>query len=268
HEELRFNGYRSGSVGNHRYVVWGSIDRADGYATYDVYQPTVPEDDRDRGYDVQSRGVKYGYDFTDDLSLTLLGLRTEAKLDNTSVVNNPNNYREEDIFSLRLDYTPEQGAQFFLKSYYHDWDSYWVEAPSAPEFWGYDDFGLSFSTLLTPGENLEYQLGYDFQTYNGEDDVLLIAQQREDVHAVFGQIRTTDALFEDAALSFGVRRDSTGGSDSTVWSASGIYHFNDYLYLQGVAGTTFMLPSAENLYRIHCPNPGVSTCTHGNPSLE
>jgi vitamin B12 transporter len=200
--------------------------------------------------------------------LTLLGLRTDAKLDNTSVSSNPNNYREEDIFSLRLDYAPEEGPQFFLKSYYHDWDSNWVEPGAVPEFWGYDDFGLSFATLLAPGENVEYQLGYDFQTYEGQDDVLLIAKQREDVHAVFGQVRTTDALLENAALSFGVRHDRTGGSDSTVWSASGIYHFNDYLYLQGVAGTTFLLPSAENLYRIHCPNPGVSTCTHGNPNLE
>src|SRR5690606_18630489 len=102
----------------------------------------------------------------------------------------------------------------------------------------------------------------------GQDDVLLIAKQREDVHAFFGQIRSSDELFENAAVAVGFRHDRTGGSDSTVYSLSGLYHFNDYLYLQGVAGTTFMLPSAENLYRIHCPNPGVSTCTHGNPSLE
>lgn len=266
HGLVRTNAYYRDSAGDHQYAFWGSYDHTDGYETYDIYAPGVT--DRDRGYDVRSGGMKYGYSFSDDLSLTVLGIHTEADLDNTSTSGNPHNSRDEEIFSLRLDYTPDDSAQFFVKSYFHDWDSFWVEGPGPGDYWGYDDFGLSFASRLTPGENLEYHIGYDFQTYEGHDDVLLIADQREDVHAVYGQIRSSEELFENAGFTLGIRRDRTGGVDSTVWSTSGIYHFSDYLYVQGVVGTTFMLPSAENLYRIHCPNPFTRSCTHGNPNLE
>ena len=44
-----------------------------------------------------------------------------------------------------------------------------------------------------------------------------------------------------------------------------MYDLTDNLYVQAMAATSFMLPSAENLYRIHCPSG--ENCTHGNPNL-
>jgi outer membrane cobalamin receptor len=262
----RANGYGRGALGDHKFVAWGSLDKSDGYETYDVYQPAIPEGSRDRGYDVKSGGIKYGYDFREDLSLTLMGIHTDAKVDHTTVAADPYNHRREDIASARLDYTPSDAAQFFLKSYYHVWDSDWHENGRS-DYWGFDDFGASAAMLLRPHRAFEYHIGYDFQTYEGQDDVVLIRTDREDVHAVYAQIRSTDELFGNANFAAGVRHNRMAESDSTVGSVSGVYNFSDALYVQGVIGTSFLLPSAEQLFRIHCPNPASGNCTHGNPNL-
>src|SRR5690606_2936836 len=104
------------------------------------------------------------------------------------------NDRTEDIVSARLDYTPSETAQFFLKGYYHDWDTDYYTPPNPSDYWGYEDMGVSAAMLLAPHRNFEYHMGYDFQTYTGQDDVLLIAGQREDVHAAYVQLRSTEDL--------------------------------------------------------------------------
>src|SRR5690606_8739271 len=114
-------------------------------------------------------------------------------------------------------------------------------------------------------DSFELHLGYDFQTYKGQDDVLLISGDREDVNAVYLQLRSSDDFSEKFRVAAGARYNDTGGHTSTVGNVSAMYEFNDYFYIQGMAGTSFMLPSAENLYRIHCPS-GIN-CTHGNPNL-
>ncbi len=263
HGMMRLNGYGRGSIGDHQLVFWASRDETDGYEIYDAYQPTATH--RNRGYQVDSLGVKYGYDFAGDFSVTVTGIHTEARLDYPNVSNVSVNDREENILSMRLDYMPEEGAQFFLKGYYHSWDTDYFTPPNPSAYWGYNDFGLSAATLLRPHRNFEYHVGYDFQTYRGEDDVLLIAGEREEVHAVHAQMRSTDELAENVRFAIGARYNETGGNSATVWSASAIWDISDYFYVQGVVGTSFMLPSAENLYRVHCPS-GVG-CRHGNPLL-
>jgi outer membrane cobalamin receptor len=263
HGLMRLNGYGRGSIGDHQLVFWGSRDEADGYEIYDAYQPSSIY--RKRGYQVDSVGVKYGFDFTPHLGLTVLGIHTDARLDYPSVSNVSINDREENILAVRLDYLPDQGAQFFLKGYYHSWDTDYGPPGGPTAYWGYDDFGVSAATLLSPHRNFEYHIGYDFQTYKGLDDVLLISGEREDVHAMHVQLRSTDDLSRNARFAIGARYNETGGNSATVWNASAIWDINDYLYIQGIVGSSFMLPSAENLYRIHCPT-GIN-CLHGNPNL-
>lgn len=256
-----------GSLGGHKFVGWASKDETDGYEIFDDYQPTSKF--RERGYNVESGGLKYGYDFTENLSFSMMGIHTEAALDYPNVSGSSVNDRNEDIYSMRLDYTPRQQTQFFLKGYYHDWDTDYYTAgqpPSTSLYWGYEDLGMSAGALLTPIETMEVHVGYDYQTYEGLDDVLLIAPQRESVHAVYTQLRSTDAFSENLHIAAGARYNETEGVSSTVWSTMGLYEISDYLYVQGVLATSFMLPSAENLYRIHCPS-GLN-CTHGNPGLE
>lgn len=256
-----------GALGGHKLVGWASRDESDGFEIFDDYQPTSLF--RERGYAVDSFGAKYGYDFTEDLSLSLTGIHTEAALDYPNVSGSSVNDRNEDIYSGRLDFTPSERTQFFVKGYVHDWDTNYYTAgqpPSTALYWGYEDQGVTAGALLTPIDQLEVHMGYDYQSYEGRDDVLLIAGLREKVNAVYTQLRTTDAFAENVHLAAGARYDDTGGVDSTTWSTMGLWEINEYFYVQGVLATSFMLPSAENLYRIHCPT-GLN-CTHGNPNLE
>jgi len=259
--------YGSGSVAGHKFVAWGSKDENDGYQIYDDYQPSSIY--RDRGYNVENFGLKYGYDLTEDLHFSMSVIHTEAALDYPNVTTTMVNDRNEDIYYARLDYQPSQQTQFFLKGYLHDWDTNYYPAgqpSSAGAYWGYRDEGFTAGALLTPIDTVEVHVGYDYQTYNGLDDVLLIAAQQESVHAVYTQLRSTDAFSDSLHIAGGVRYNDAGGVRSNDWSLMGLYDINDYLYVQGVLATAFMLPSAENLYRIHCPS-GMN-CTHGNPNLE
>src|SRR5690606_14878363 len=219
----RVNGFGRRAFGDHQLVFWASHDETDGYEIYDAYQPTSTY--RKRGYDVDSVGLKYGYDFTNDLRLMMLGIHTEARLDYPSVSNVSVNDRTEDIFAFRLDYTPAEGPQYFLKGYYHDWDTDYFTPPNPSDYWGYDDYGLNAAVLLRPHEKFEYHIGYDFQSYKGQDDVLLIAGLREEVHAVHAQVRSTDALSARARFAMGIRYNETGGNEATVWNGSAIWEF-------------------------------------------
>jgi outer membrane cobalamin receptor len=263
HGAYRANGYLRGAVGDHKLVGWLSRDASDGYEIYDAYQPNAVH--RKRGYNVASAGLKYGFDFSPALSLSLTGIHTDARLDYPNVSNVSVNDRTEDIFSAKLDYLPSERARFYTKAYYHAWDTDYYTPPNPSAYWGYRDKGISAAMAIADDRWFEYHLGYDFQTYQGQDQVLLIAGQQENVHALFAQIRSQDTLSQRARFAAGVRYNNTGGTDSTVWNVSGVYDITDSLFVQGMAATSFMLPSAENLYRIHCPTG--TNCTHGNPNL-
>jgi outer membrane cobalamin receptor len=260
---IHVNGFVSGSIGEHKFVAWASKDETDGYPIYDVYQPSATL--RDRGYDVTSLGVKYGYDFSDHLTLSVQAIHTEAALDYPNPAGKNINDRDEEIITARLDYTPSDTLRLFVKSYYHDWDTdyYSPPKPADPPYWGYEDFGFGAGAEISPVSSpVAYHVGFDYQTYEGLDEVLLIGAQQEEVHAVYGQIRTSDVFSEKTRLAVGVRYNDTGGATATVGSISAEHHFSDYLYIQGVYGTSFMLPDAYNLFNID------TCCAYGNPNLE
>jgi vitamin B12 transporter len=123
--------YARGTIGNNKLVGWVSKDETDGYEIFDFYNPGAT--DRKRGYDVESVGLKYGYDFSDKLTLTLTGIHTEAALDYPNPSGTNVNERDEDVMIARLDYAPNDDMQFFIKSYYHDWDTDYYEKSSGPD---------------------------------------------------------------------------------------------------------------------------------------
>jgi vitamin B12 transporter len=268
------DGYARGSAGKHRFVVYGSYNRSEGYRPYSVMQPSAT--DRKRGYDLWSVGGKYQFDFTPDLRLNAQYQHTEAKLDNLSAtrVNSSRNDRNEEIASVRLDYTGSDAVQLFLKGYFHDWKTAYVQIlnpiPAGPPitvypagtFWGYQDYGGSAVVKLHLHRGLEYLLGYDFQNFNGRDDVLLIGKLTEQVHAGIFQVRTNDELSRRARLAAGLRYNETGGSKTTIWNVSGRVDLTDSVYVEGVGGTSFVLPDASSLYGID------PCCEIGNPNLK
>src|SRR5690606_7331369 len=171
-----------GSAGRGRFVLFGSKDDADGYRLWNTTEPSAT--DRLRSYDVFNVGAKYGLDFTPDLSLVAQYQHTEGDIDDLRAIRTRHsvNSRNEEIASIRLDYAPDQGAQFFLKGYYHDWDTRYTTIENVPGspgntevvadnlFWGYEDYGINALARFRPARGgMEYLLGYDFQRYNAVD---------------------------------------------------------------------------------------------------
>jgi vitamin B12 transporter len=268
------DGYVRGSIGKHRFVVYASRNEAEGYRPYSVMQPSAS--DQKYGYNLWSLGGKYQYDLTDGLQFNAQYQHTKADLDNLTPtrINRSRNDRNEEIASARLDYTGNDSVQFFLKGYFHDWKTAYVQIlnpiPEGPPivvypagtFWGYQDYGGSALVKLHLHKGLEYLAGYDFQNFNGRDDVLLIGKTNEQVHAGIFQVRTTDEISRKARITAGLRYNKTGGAKKTIWTVSGRYDFSDALYVEGIGGTSFLLPDASSLYGID------PCCEIGNPNLK
>ncbi|WP_019517618.1 TonB-dependent receptor plug domain-containing protein [Sphingomonas sp. Mn802worker] len=268
------SGYVRGGAGGHQFVAWGSYNRSAGYQPFSRMEPSAT--DRARGYDLWCAGGKYRYDLGPEWQVNLQYIHTEAKLDNLAVTRTreSRNDRNEETASARLDYVGSDAVQLFLKGYYHDWSTAYVQIRNrigggAPEvvypagtFWGFKDYGGSALAQLRLHRGLEYLIGYDFQQFNGRDDVLLIGATNERVHAGTFQVRTTDDLSRRARASAGLRYNDGSGSRKTVWNVTGRFDVNDGLYLQANGGTSFLLPSASQLYQID------PCCERGNPNLR
>ncbi len=270
-----------GASGRHQYVLYGSYDDADGFRPFasSDYQPSGT--DRDRGYEVATFGAKYRVDLSDASSLSLMYHRTENEVEWASPANRARSFneREEDLVTVKLDHQLSDTAKLLVKAYYHDWDSLWtrrdnelddmgqltgnIVVVSDEEYWGYEDYGLTVIGEFDGPSGFDYSLGFDHQRYSGRDDVLLIADDTEDVNAVFAQVRTNADLMENTRLAVGVRHNKPSGEgDITVWNLSGQHNFNNGLYVRATAGTSFRFPDAWQLYG------NDPCCTQGNPDLE
>jgi vitamin B12 transporter len=118
---------------------------------------------------------------------------------------------------------------------------------------------------IIPIKGVEAYVGYDLQRYGGRDDVLIIAQKKEQTQAVFGQVRLTPDLIPNAHLAAGVRYNAPdAGQDATVWNVSGQYDITPSLFVRGAAGTSFRLPDAESLFA----NDPLFNGEIGNPNLK
>lgn len=270
--------YGRGAIGAHKFVAYASKDDGDGYEQFDVYQPSAT--DRDRSYEVDNIGLKYGYDISDRTRFDVLWHHTDARLDNNSARGTKRSYndRDEDIGSAKLSFKANDTVELLVKGYLHDWDTSYANIQNRPvtmqevvvfppgTYWGFKDYGGSALAKITPAGKLEYHVGYDYQNYEARDDVYPIAGETETVQAFFGQIRTAESAFEKMNLAAGLRYNrGTRGKDATVWNVSGRYDVSDALYVQAVVATAFLLPSAEQLYYVGFPEDGDYA---GNPDLQ
>src|ERR1700722_8146115 len=263
-------GYFRDTIGSNHFVAYALHDESTGIQPLPDadYQPSGT--DRHRSYKVTTVGGKYAYDFTDTLSVTASYQHTNANLDfaQPMLTANAFNQRNEDLVSARLDYTPSDEFKFYVKDYYHWWISHYTEydngstpysyTPGAPgqisiasdhDFWGYKDYGINLLTQIAVNRGFEYLAGYDFQNYSGRDAVLVIEQQTEHVNAFFGQVRTTPDLIPDAHLAAGFRYNIPSiGQSAVVWNASGKYDVSTALFFKASVGTSFRLPTDEELF--------------------
>ncbi|MDA1372741.1 MAG: TonB-dependent receptor [Proteobacteria bacterium] len=287
------NAYYRGSQGDHQFVVFGSKDDSEGYTPWDsaAIQPSAT--DLDRGYKVNTAGLKYAWNINQNSRLSLQYLYTDNEVDfaRPYLNNNTVNDREEDILTLKYDLTVSENIELFIKAYQHNWDTTYtriyntLDANGAldggttfinnGDYWGYEDSGINAMAKFNYGGNFEYVLGVDRQSFSGEDDVWRIGDQEENVTATFGQIRSTSELFDRTTFALGVRGNKASNmDDSTVWNLTGKHYFNDNLYVQGNVGTSFRLPDAEALFLneyYDAENDGVPDggwFAIGNPKLE
>ena len=275
------DGYFRDRIGAHRFVVYGSADKSEGFQPFrDAdYQPS--SFDRNRGYDVLTIGGKYAYDFSNDLRFTVSEQHTDAKLDYAyaNTVLQAYNERNEDILSAKLDYTANDRLQFFLKGYYHWWYAYYTEYDNEldaagaltgnvaiidnHDFWGFTDYGVNALAKFTPSQGVDTYLGYDYQNYAGRDVVLVITQKTEHVHAIFGEIATNRDLMRDVQLAVGFRHNMpSAGESATVWNVSARWEPTPDFFVKGMVGTAFRLPTAEELFA-NDPND-----ERGNPDTK
>ena len=275
-EGRHVNAYDSGSFGNSSYAVFGSHDEADGIQPYrdKDYQPSAT--DRDRGYDVTTLGAKYGYEFSDALKVSANYIHTDAKLDFAapSQVAEEFNKRIEDILSAKIDWVPNDKFSFYAKGYYHWWTAHFTqldnnEPPNGAlvvqdnnEFWGFKDYGINLLGQYNVTSALAVLGGVDYQNYNGRDQVFRIEKKTEYVIAPFAQVRYTAPVLAGLNLAAGARTNITKDDQTTtVWNVSGRLDINSYLYARAMAGTSFRLPDAYELF-VNDP-----CCEQGNPKL-
>ena len=260
---VRGDGFYSNSFGKHQLVAYASIDKSDGTQAFrDVdYQPSAT--DRSRSYRVMTGGLKYAYDLSDKTRVSASYQYTDADLDFAMpfrVASNIN-ARKEYIATAKLDSDLNDRVSVYLKGYYHWWHTSYdttynsLTSPGTKlviydkALWGYDDAGVNALARikLTPG--LESFVGYDYQTYGGSDDVLVIRDMHERTNAVFAQLRTTPQMSDKGRVAIGTRYSAPSvGDNSLIWNLSGQYDFSSQLFVRANGGTNFRLPTAEELF--------------------
>jgi vitamin B12 transporter len=211
---------------------------------------------------VLTLGAKYAYDFRDDLRFSALYQHSDARLDFAQpfLVAEAFNDRDEHVATAKLEYSPTQQFQVYVKGYYHLWRSHYTEFDNVvgmpgnvttvndSDFWGYRDYGANLLAKVAPTRWLDAFVGYDLQNYNGNDAVLVITQKSESVNAIFAQLRTP-AWLENPKLAVGLRYNVPSfGPSAAVWSGSGRFDFGEALFVRGMVGTAFRLPTTEELF--------------------
>lgn len=254
-----------------RYVVSLSGDKADGFQPWSDTALQSDNSERKRGYEVFSGLFKLQHDFSDS-RLTMSLQRNDAKLDFAQPYKNAETYndRVETIATVKWNQSLSDALSFYLKAYYHDWDTEYTRiynedgqrvVKDDASFWGYTDKGVNAMLRYALTGNSEMIGGVDYQRYKGEDQVLLIKTRTEAAAAVFGQYRHRFA--ESSYAAFGVRHsDSELGGANTIWNASVRHEFNRNLYASAALGTSYALPDAYQLYSVDPEHP------RGNEDLD
>ena len=274
-DSFHADGFFRDSIGRSHFVIYGSEDQSRGFQPFPTedYQPSST--DRHRGYNIWTLGGKYAYDVTNDLRFTVSEQHNQGRVDDAApdTVASEFNDRDEDILTSKIDYTPSDKLQLYVKGYYHWWRSHYTEIDNDPDTprsfpevnapWGYTDRGANALVKFSPTPKINYYLGYDFQSYSGSDAVLVITQHSESVNAIFGEVATTPALIPNLNLAAGFRYNAPSfGPSATVWNVSGRWDINNFLFVKATAGTAFRLPTAEELF---ADDPGDE---HGDPDLK
>lgn len=239
------------------------------YVSHNVsegYQPFRNRDmsnvtDKKRSYEVTTLGAKAIQSFGDDSRLELFYQYTDANLDFAGATNNrkTTNDRVQQIATATFEQSINERLSYFVKGHINDWDTRYSRVNNTADggtvvrnhndYWGFTDWGVQAEgkAELAGGHVLVF--GTDNQWFKGQDDVLVIDNNKAEAHAVYTQLRPQIDALPDWHPSLGVRHETMSGGDSaTVGMLTSLYDLNANWALRGQYGTAYKLPNAEQLF--------------------
>ncbi|WP_439855817.1 TonB-dependent receptor plug domain-containing protein [Pseudomonas yamanorum] len=254
-EKIFNNGF--GDLGLLAYVSRNASEGYQPFRNRDMKNAT----DKKRSYEVTTFGTKAIQSFGDDTRLELFYQYADANLDFARPVDNhkTTNDRVQQIATATFEQTVNERLSYFVKGHINDWDTRYTRLNNVEgggtkvinhnDYWGFTDWGVQAEgKAVLPGDHV-LVFGSDNQWFKGQDDVLIIDDNKAQAHALYTQLRPTIEALPNWHPSIGVRHEAMSGGDSaTVGMLTSLYDLNDNWALRGQYGTAYKLPNAEQLF--------------------
>lgn len=255
-EKIFTNGW--GDLGLLAYV---SRNASEGYQPFRNSDYSGRVSDKKRSYEVTTLGTKAIQSFGDDSRLELFYQYADANLDFARPVNNykTTNDRVQQIATATFEQAINERLSYFVKGHINDWDTRYTRIDNTAnggrnvrnhnDYWGFTDWGVQAEGKAElPGGHV-LVVGSDNQWFKGQDDVLVIDDNKAQAHALYTQLRPQIDALPNWHPSIGVRHEAMSGGDSaTVGMLTSLYDLNDHWTLRGQYGTAYKLPNAEQLF--------------------
>mgnify|MGYP001555443943 FL=1 len=254
-EKIFGNGW--GDLGVLAYVSRNASEGYQPFRNRDMKNVT----DKKRSYEVTTFGTKAVQSFGDDSRLELFYQYADANLDFARPVasHKTTNDRVQQIATATFEQSLDERLSYFVKGHINDWDTRYTRITNLDgggtqvinpnDYWGFTDWGVQAEGKAElPGGHVVI-VGSDNQWFKGQDDVLVIDDNKAQAHALYSQLRPQIDALPDWHPSLGVRHEAMSGGDSaTVGMLTSLYNLNDHWALRGQYGTAYKLPNAEQLF--------------------
>lgn len=254
-EKIFGNGW--GDLGVLAYVSRNASEGYQPFRNRDMKNVT----DKKRSYEVTTFGTKAVQSFGDDSRLELFYQYADANLDFARPVasHKTTNDRVQQIATATFEQSLDERLSYFVKGHINDWDTRYTrinnldgggtQVINPNDYWGFTDWGVQAEGKAElPGGHVVI-VGSDNQWFKGQDDVLVIDDNKAQAHALYSQLRPQIDALPDWHPSLGVRHEAMSGGDSaTVGMLTSLYNLNDHWALRGQYGTAYKLPNAEQLF--------------------
>lgn len=254
-EKLFNNGW--GDLGLLAYVSRNASEGYQPFRNHDMKNVS----DKKRSYEVTTFGTKAIQSFGDDSRLELFYQYADANLDFARPVasHKTTNDRVQQIATATFEQNINERLSYFVKAHINDWDTRYTRINNLDsggtqvinhnDYWGFTDWGVQAEGKAElPGGHV-WIVGSDNQWFKGQDDVLVIDDNKAQAHALYTQLRPQIDALPDWHPSLGVRHEAMSGGDSaTVGMLTSLYDLNDNWAVRGQYGTAYKLPNAEQLF--------------------
>ena len=254
-EKIFNNGW--GDLGLLAYVSRNASEGYQPFRNRDMKNVT----DKRRSYEVTTFGTKAIQSIGDDSRLELFYQYADANLDFARPVasHKTTNDRVQQIATATFEQNINERLSYFVKGHINDWDTRYTRINNLEgggtkvinhnDYWGFTDWGVQAEGKAElPGGHVLI-VGSDNQWFKGQDDVLVIDDNKAQAHALYTQLRPQIDALPDWHPSIGVRHEAMSGGDSaTVGMLTSLYDLNDNWAVRGQYGTAYKLPNAEQLF--------------------